>query len=115
MSNYPGQLSCNYPEDEVVEQLFQHIHFLRWLGKSPRKVITAENVCYWQHLTGTTVDLSGFKTLFEQLSLENDTKAGLYDGFTEAITFKVSGRPLLAGPIDRRVRPMHREMRARRC
>lgn len=86
LSNFPGQLSCNYPEDEVVEQLFQHINFLQRLGKSPRKTITADNVRYWQYLGGTTVDLSGFKDLFEKISLENDTKAGLYDGFTEAIT-----------------------------
>ncbi len=86
LNNYPEKLSCNYPADEVVEQLFQHIGFLQRLGQSPRKAITADNVRYWQYLTGTSVDLSGFKSLFEKISLENDTKAGLYDGFTEAIT-----------------------------
>lgn len=86
LNRYPSKLSCNYPQDEVVEQLFQHVGFLQRLGRSPRKAITADNVRYWQHLSGSTVDLSGFKSLFEQISLENDTKAGLYDGFTEAIT-----------------------------
>lgn len=84
----PGTIVCEYPTDEVVEQLFQHIGILEKLGLSPRKTITAENVRHWHYLKGTNTDLSGVTNLFGVLAtkLSGDTSAGLFDSISEAVT-----------------------------
>jgi hypothetical protein len=88
LDQYPLRVSCNYPEDPVVEQLFQHVELLQRLGNAPRRVITADNVKHWNYLSGTTVDLAGVKAVFDNfgMALGGDTRAGLFEGLSEAVT-----------------------------
>ena len=64
---YPGKFSCDYPIDDTVEHLFQHIGLLKLLGNDvERKQITAENVRDWQYVSGTSTDnVSEFKNLIQ--------------------------------------------------
>lgn len=88
LKRYPGLISCNYPEDEVVEQLFQNVGLLGLLGNSSRKTITAENVKHWNFLTGKKVELSGVKNLFVNFAegIDSDTTSGLFESMSEAVT-----------------------------
>lgn len=86
---HPGQIDCTYPEDDVVEQLFQHIGFLEKLGKKNRKVITAENVVNWHFATGTDASTSAFQALLlqHQDAMGGElTRSELYDCMSEAVT-----------------------------
>ena len=86
---YPGKIDCSYPDDDIVEQLFQHIGFLEKLGKSKRKEITAENVVNWHFATGTDATTNAFQALLLQ---HQDAMGGelirseLYDCMSEAVT-----------------------------
>lgn len=88
LDRYPAFISCNYPGDEVVEQLFQHIGLLEKLGNTPRKAVTADNVRFWKYIRGTSVELTEFKALFETFAggLKGDVQAGLFEGMSEAVT-----------------------------
>jgi hypothetical protein len=67
LERYPSKLSCNYPKNEVVEQLFQHVDILRRLGLSSRKEIDSENVIFWHFHSGSKADPSGFKKLTQSV------------------------------------------------
>lgn len=88
LGKYPGKISIDYPNDDVVEQLFQHIGLLERLGLTPRKSITAENVRHWSYVYGTTVDTTAFISLFAKYSsnLSEDVRSGLFEGMSEAVT-----------------------------
>lgn len=88
LAKYVGKLSIDYPNDDVVEQLFQHIGLLKKLGLTPRKEITAENVRHWNYVYGTNVDTSEFKSLFTRYATEisEDVRSGLFDSMSEAVT-----------------------------
>lgn len=86
---FPGKIDCTYPEDDVVEQLFQHIGFLEKLGKKCRKVITADNVVNWHFATGTDASTSAFQALLlqHQDAMGGElTRSELYDCMSEAVT-----------------------------
>jgi hypothetical protein len=85
---YPKMISCSYPRDDIVEQLFQHIGFLKLLGKPDnRKTITAENVRYWHYIQGvSTDDVSKFKNLLESIKLNEEIQSGLFESMSEAVT-----------------------------
>jgi hypothetical protein len=63
MTRFPGKLSCDYPKDEIVEQLFQHVGLLGRLGHSPRREISSERVAHWHFYSGLTADPSAFLDL----------------------------------------------------
>lgn len=88
LASKPGSVICDYPKDEVVEQLFQHLGILEKLGLNARKTITAENVRHWHFLKGTNTDLSGITSLFNVLAtkLSDATSSGLFDSISEAVT-----------------------------
>ncbi|OAI13915.1 hypothetical protein A1359_11670 [Methylomonas lenta] len=78
VNTYPGKVSCTYPEDNVVEQLFQHIGLLDKLGKLPRKDIDEDSVRFWHYVSGKSADdVSQFKDLLQSASLSEDTRSGL--------------------------------------
>lgn len=88
LKRYPGMITSNYPADPVVEQLFQHIGMLDRLGNTKRVAITADNVRHWYFLEGTTGDVSDLKDLIRTyfpVELKESTKAGLFEGMSEAI------------------------------
>lgn len=88
ITKHPGRVSIDYPNDDVVEQLFQHIGLLQQLGLPHRKEITAENVRYWNYVHGTNVDTTAFKSLFFRYAedISEDVRSGLFDSMSEAVT-----------------------------
>lgn len=83
---FPNKISCTYPQDNIVEQLFQHIGLLEKLGKSPRKNIDEESVRFWHYVYGKSVDdVSKFKDLLQSSSLSEDARSGLFDSMSEAV------------------------------
>ena len=85
---YPNQLTCDYPEDDIVEQLFQHIGLLQKLGLTEeRLLIDSDNVRYWHYVEGTsTDDVSHFSQLFKSITLSEELSSGLFDSMSEAVT-----------------------------
>lgn len=88
LESYPGRLFCDYPSDDVVEQLLQHIGILEKLGRTPRKQVTAENVRHWHFVSGHTTDTSPFNDLISayRTSIQEPVRMGLYDSMSEAVT-----------------------------
>lgn len=88
IDKHPGRISIGYPNDDVVEQLFQHIGLLKRVGLPHRKEITAENVRHWNYVYGTNVDTTEFKNLFSKYAEEisEDVRSGLFDSMSEAVT-----------------------------
>ena len=88
IEKYPNQVTIDYPKDDVVEQLFQHIGLLEKMGLPHRKEITAENVRPWNYAKGKNVDTTQFKSLFAKYSavMSEDVSSGLFDSMSEAVT-----------------------------
>lgn len=88
IDKYPGKLSCTYPTDDIVEQLFQHIGLLSKLGKpNRRKEINADNVKHWKYVTGVSADdVEKFKELLHSISLKEEIRTGLFESMSEAVT-----------------------------
>lgn len=88
LNQYPGKVSCSYPTDDIVEQLFQHIGLLKKLGKDTnRKEIEADNVKDWHYISGASGDLADFVPFFQSLSkLTEDVSSGLFESLSEAVT-----------------------------
>lgn len=88
LDKYPNKLSCSYPEDNIVEQLFQHIGLLQKLGRDGNRLpIEADNVKYWHYMSGSSTDhISKFIPFFESLSLSDEESSGLFDSMSEAVT-----------------------------
>lgn len=85
---YPNKITCTYPTNNIVEQLFQHIGLLEKLGNhKSRTEINADSVKYWHYISGkSTDDVGQFKALFQAISLKEETKSGLFDSMSEAVT-----------------------------
>ena len=83
-----GRVSCNYPKDEIVGQLFQHFGLLEKMGLTPKFEITAESVLPWHYVVGTKADTSKFNDLIHsyEFELEKPMRLGLYDSMSEAVT-----------------------------
>jgi hypothetical protein len=88
VEKYPNKISCKHPKNNIVEQLFQHIGLLAKLGKTtPRAEINSDNVRFWHYVYGqSTDDVSQFKELLHSISLPDETKAGLFESMSEAVT-----------------------------
>ena len=88
IEKYPNKVTIDYPKDDVVEQLFQHIGLLEKMGLPHRKEVTAENVRPWNYARGKNVDTTQFKSLFAKYSsvMSEDVSSGLFDSMSEAVT-----------------------------
>ena len=84
---HPNRISCSYPVDDIVGQLFQHIGLLTKMGLSDRYSIQADNVKYWHSVEGTEADTRVFEELLNSYAneLKKPMKTGLYDSMSEAI------------------------------
>jgi hypothetical protein len=82
------QIDCNYPRDNVVEQVLQHLGLLQMLNRKPRTQISAEDVKSWKMHTGTTVDGSLAEPLINlyRRLFEAKDSTSMYDGLVEAMT-----------------------------
>lgn len=72
MYRFPNRLTCDYPKDEVVEQLFQHIGLLAKFGHPARREISSERVANWHFYSGSRADPSTFLELTLSLIEEID-------------------------------------------
>lgn len=88
IKQYPNRISCTYPTDNTVEQLFQHIGLLQKLGKNEiRTEINADNVKHWHYVNGnSTDDVALFKELLQSIYLNEEARSGLFDSMSEAVT-----------------------------
>jgi hypothetical protein len=84
---FPGKITCSYPDDDVVGQLFQHIGLLRKLNLSDKYKITADNVKDWHSVEGFAADGQKFESLLKSIEdeLTEPIRMGLYESMTEAV------------------------------
>lgn len=84
----PTKVVMDYPKDDVVEQLFQHLGLFKKVGLVHRKQITDASVAPWNYAYGDTVDTTQFIKLFEKYSgrLSDEVSGGLFESMSEAVT-----------------------------
>lgn len=87
MAKHPGKITCNYPDDQIVEQLFTHIGLLERLGLSSRIAITSDQVIHWHYEQGNCADLRGLTTLLQDYeeSLSLEIRSRLFANLSEAV------------------------------
>lgn len=88
VDKFPNCLTANYPTDELVEQMLQHVGVLQKLGLTPRKTISHDDVTRWHYFTGMNVDATTIEPFMEQVrSLAGEeTQMELADCVNEAMT-----------------------------
>lgn len=88
IQRFPNQLSSNYPSDDLVEQMLQHVGVLQKLGLSPRKKISHDDVTRWHYFTGMNVDATPVEPFMEQVRavVGEEAQMGLADCVNEAMT-----------------------------
>jgi len=88
IQRFPSRLSANYPSDDLVEQMLQHVGVLQKLGLSPRKNISHDDVTRWHYFTGMNVDATPIEPFMEQVRMVVGEAAqmGLADCVNEAMT-----------------------------
>ncbi len=89
---HPGKLSATYPEDEVVEQLFQHFGILEALGLPARLQVTHDHVKFWFFFSGNKVEPGGYRDLTTAVrsSIQHPEPILFGDCLNEAVTNAVS-------------------------
>lgn len=98
-----GLLSASYPNDDVVEQLFQHIGVTDVLKLRPRKIVDHDHVKYWHYHCGSKMDASIYRELVLSLKgridhPERDLFAdclneAVYNTVNHAYAFEAPGLP----------------------
>ena len=88
VERFPNRLSANYPADDLVEQMLQHVGVLQKLGLSPRKKISHDDVTRWHYFTGMNVDATPVEPFMEQVRAVagEEAQMGLADCVHEAMT-----------------------------
>ncbi len=89
MAGSARMISCNYPSDNVVEQVLQQIGVFRLLGKRERAKIDHDLVKHWNSATGTKVEGKAIEPveLFYQGTMASElTASTLYNGIIEAMS-----------------------------
>ena len=88
LDDYSHRITCGYPSDDVVGQLFQHINLLDKMGLSNKYVITADNVKHWHSVEGVKAETMKFENLLHSYEdeLAQPMKLGLYESMSEAVT-----------------------------
>lgn len=88
VQRFPNRVSANYPSDDLVEQMLQHVGVLQKLGLSPRKKISHDDVTRWHYFTGMNVDATPVEPFMEQVRLVvgEEAQMGLADCVNEAMT-----------------------------
>lgn len=88
VQRFPSRVSANYPADDLVEQMLQHVGVLQKLGLSPRKKISHDDVTRWHYFTGMNVDATPVEPFMEQVRavVGEEAQMGLADCVNEAMT-----------------------------
>jgi hypothetical protein len=82
------RISCDYPPDQLVAQVLQHVGIFDMLGQNRRLKVTHETVRYWKIASGHSADgerASQAIEAYEDRFSKPDQKA-LYRALTEAMT-----------------------------
>jgi len=84
---YPGRLFATYPENEVVEQLMQHLGVLRRFGLEERTTVTHERVRFWHFYSGDEALAGTYKDLSISVrqSIDHPEAALFADCLNEAV------------------------------
>lgn len=85
---YPARITCTYPKNDIVEQLFQHIGILELLGLQSRKAeITHDHVRDWHYHCGSRMDASIYRelTLSIRDRIDHPERALFADCLNEAV------------------------------
>ena len=88
IAKFPNRLTANYPEDDLVEQMLQHVGVLQKLGLQPRKTISHDDVTRWHYFTGKNVDATTIEPFMNQVRglVGEEAQMGLADCVNEAMT-----------------------------
>lgn len=88
VDKFPNCLTANYPTDDLVEQMLQHVGVLQKLGLTPRKKISHDDVTRWHYFTGMNVDATTIEPFMEQVRslVGEEAQMGLADCVNEAMT-----------------------------
>ena len=88
VERFPNQLSANYPTDDLVEQMLQHVDVLQKLGLSPRKEVSHDDVTRWHYFTGMNVDVTPVEPFMQRVRavVGEEAQMGLADCVNEAMT-----------------------------
>lgn len=88
VQRFPNRLTANYPADDLVEQMLQHVDVLQKLGLPPRKNISHDDVTRWHYFTGLNVDATPVEPFMEQVRnvVGAEAQMGLADCVNEAMT-----------------------------
>ena len=87
-AKYPNQLTATYPEDDLVEQMLQHVGVLGKLGLTSRKKIEHDDVKRWHYFWGRNADATPIEPFMLELQkiLGEEKQLGLGNCVTEAMT-----------------------------
>ncbi|MDO6384692.1 ATP-binding protein [Uliginosibacterium sp. 31-12] len=101
---YGDKVSCNYPRDKVVEELFQHVGLLEQMQLSPRLTVSHERVKHWHFFKGSHATPQYWQQLMEGAIPDVDhPHRGMFgDCLNEAVTNVV--QHAYEYPSGRRVR-----------
>ncbi|WP_146099958.1 hypothetical protein [Achromobacter insolitus] len=88
---YRGRLFGTYPEDEVVEQLLQHVKVMERLGLEERRQVTHERVKFWHFKSGATANAAPYKDLATTVrdNIDHPQSALFADCLNEAVANSV--------------------------
>jgi len=88
LEQYPGKLTCTYPDDDLVEQMLQSAGVLGRLGLSSRKNVTHNDVTRWHQFEGDRVDATPIEPFLEAVRAATSVEwqLGLGGCISEALT-----------------------------
>lgn len=88
VQRFPGRISANYPNDDLVEQMLQHVGVVQKLGLPARKaVVDHSDVLRWHYFHGRNADATPFEPFMVELQalLGEERQVGLGNCVTEAM------------------------------
>lgn len=88
VDSYGPQITANYPTDDLVEQMLQHVGVLQRLGLLPRKdVVDHSDVLRWHYFHGRDADATPLEPFMIEVQklLGEEQQVGLGNCITEAM------------------------------
>lgn len=88
VGKHRAQMSCTYPENDVVEQMLQSAKVFAQLGLSPRKVVADHDVVKWHQFEGHNADATPIEPFLEEVreATGEEWQLGLGSCIVEALT-----------------------------
>lgn len=88
LATHRAQLSCTYPENDVVEQMLQSAKVLSQLGLPSRKTVVDHDVIKWHQFEGHNADATPIEPFLEEVrdATGEEWQLGLGSCIVEALT-----------------------------